>query len=93
MDKATEMVTIENWAVVENVFPVAYQELLPGKRLTGYVFGHANLPNATFIYTSRIIRVDRNENLVETSNTVYKLGEMSREYESWNSRRKSEVAA
>ena len=83
MDETSSLVSIENWAVVENVFAQNYHELQPGKHLTGYVFGHANLPNAAFIYTSPIVRVDINKKLVETRNTTYQLGEINDQYETW----------
>jgi hypothetical protein len=83
MDETSSLVSIENWAVVENVFAQNYHELQPGKHLTGYVFGHSSLPNAAFIYTSPIVRVDFNRKLVETRNTTYQLGEISDQYETW----------
>jgi hypothetical protein len=83
MEQVSNLVSIENWAVVENVVAQNYDELQPGNHLTGYVFGHANLPNAVLIYTSPIVRVDLNRNLVETRNTTYRLGEINDEYETW----------
>jgi hypothetical protein len=89
MSQAQTLVSIENWAVVENVLAQNYQELEPGNHLTGYVFGHATLPNATFIYTSPIVSIDRNKRLVETRNTIYQLGAISDEYEVWDNRRRA----
>ena len=51
------LVTIENWAVVQSLGSQGYEELQPGRHLTGNVFRHANHTNTCFIYTSRILRV------------------------------------
>ena len=84
---------LENWAVVDSVASQSYQRLQPGKHLTGYVSGHANLPNAKFIYTSPITSVDYNKALVETNNTMYQLAEPSEDYRRWfNERGESAVA-
>lgn len=76
-------VTLENWAVVESALGRGYQNLQPGKLLTGHVFGHAKLPDKKFIYTSAIVSVDRSRGMVETRNTVYHLGEASDGYKVW----------
>jgi hypothetical protein len=75
-------IPIEDWAVVESVSSPAYRALEPERRLTGFVIGHANLPNG-FIYTSPIVRVDESEGLVETRNSVYRLGRPSVDYLHW----------
>jgi hypothetical protein len=77
------LVIIENWAVVQKAVPLSYEELQPGKRLIGKVVGHRVLPNAEYIYTSPIVRVDINEGRVETRNTVYRLGKPSDAYSTW----------
>lgn len=93
------IVTIENWAVVRNGTYVAYEELQPGNILTGKVYGHDRLPDAKPIYTSPIVRIDSRRCLVETRNTVYRLGEVnqdyrnSEEYQSWDCERRSSFAA
>lgn len=87
------LVTMENWAVVQNVISPSYEALQPGKHLMGYVFGHARLPNRKFIYTSPILRVNINERLVETLNTVYQLGEASDDYKTWEREQKKGAAA
>jgi len=87
------LVTIENWAVVQSAGLQSYQELQPGYRLTGYVFGHANLPNTKVICTSPILNVDLSQRLVETINTMYQLGEPDNAYKSWEHKRKAEEAA
>jgi hypothetical protein len=84
------LATIENWEVVERVSFQDFEQLSPGNRLTGRVLGHANLPSATRIYTSAIVRVDLRRGVVETRNTIYRLGEPSDEYKSW--RQKQEIA-
>jgi hypothetical protein len=84
---------LENWAVVDSVASQSYQELRPGKHLTGYVSGHANLPNAKFIYTSLITGVDYNKALVETNNTMYQLAEPSEDYRRWFEERKGSAVA
>jgi hypothetical protein len=86
-------VMIENWGVVQNVSSQGFEELLPGNRLVGNVLGHACLPNTKLVYTSPIISVDLNSGVIETHNTVYRLGEASREYRSWELKRKASVAA
>jgi hypothetical protein len=86
------LVTIENWAVVESVVSPDYEELRPGKHLMGKVFGHANLPDAKLIYTSRIQSIHSDRRLVETANTVYQLGEPCDEYKAWERERGSAAA-
>jgi hypothetical protein len=83
---------LENWAVVDSVASQSFQELQPGKHLTGYVSGHTNFQNAKFIYTSVIIEVDLNDGVVETRNTTYQLGRPSDEYRSWYQQRRAPAA-
>ncbi len=85
-------VTLENWAVVESALSRSYQELEPGKLLTGNVYGHEKLPDTKFIYTSAIVRVDKNRGIVETRNTLYHLGEASDGYKLWDFHRKAAAA-
>ena len=87
------LVTIENWVVVQSVISPSYEEMRPGNHLMGKVFGHTILPKGKFIYTSPILRVDFNSGLVETLNTVYKLGEASDGYKTWEQERKNGAAA
>lgn len=90
--KSKPRVKIENWSVVDSVIATGYQELAPGQRLTGNIFGHADLPNGT-IYTSAIVSVDREAGLVETLNTLYQLGQIDSEYERWLIWQRAERAA
>jgi hypothetical protein len=93
------IVAIENWAVVRSGAYVAYEALEPGNILTGKVFGHDRLPDEKSIFTSPIIRIDNGACLVETRNTVYRLGEPSddyknsEEYRRWDGDRKGSFAA
>ncbi len=87
------IVRIEQWSVIENVSSYSFQELHPGNRLTGYVEGHAHLPNAKVVYTSPIVSVDLNQCLVETLNTRYRLGEPTAEYEIWQRKGRASAAA
>jgi hypothetical protein len=87
------LVTIENWGVVESVISYGFEELQPGNRLTGFVLGHANLPNTKLVFTSPILTVDLGEGVVETLNTMYKLGEANDEYKAWAHKRKASIAA
>jgi hypothetical protein len=81
MNKPT--VKIENWSVVDGVMSPAFRDLEPGWRLTGTIFGHAELPNG-IIYTSAIVNVDTASGTVETHNTIYQLGQVSNEYARWD---------
>jgi hypothetical protein len=83
--------TIENWAVLHSVSSQSFEELHLGNCLTGYVHGHANLPN-TIVYTSPIVSFDLSQGVVETRNTLYRLGEASDAYKSWDRRRKAVAA-
>ena len=76
------IVRIENWSVVGSVIYYGFRLLEPGARLTGDVMGHANLRNGT-IYTSAILRIDPAGHLVETHNSIYRLGEVSEDYARW----------
>lgn len=77
------VVMIEGWAVVESVTSPRFKSLHPGNRLMGYALGHANLPNTKLIYTSPIVKIDLTQRLVETLNTIYRLGEPSEDYQAW----------
>jgi hypothetical protein len=81
MDKPK--VTIDNWAVIQRRSDLRYEELQPGSRLMGVVFGHSDLPDTEFICTSPIVRVDASQGLVETRNTLYQLGRISDGYKVW----------
>lgn len=76
------LVRIEKWSVVDSVISTGYRPLAPGKRLTGSILGHADLPNG-IIYTSAILSVDAAAGLVETVNTLYQLGAIDEEYDIW----------
>jgi hypothetical protein len=86
------LVILENWAVVDSVLSHSYQELRPGKHLTGTVLGLTNLPNTNFIFTSPIVGVDSDKGVVQTRNTVYQLGDASEEYKAWDHRRRGLAA-
>ena len=77
------IVTIEQWAVVRSVISPTYDELQPGNHLTGYGFGHPILRRKKLVYTSPILSVDFSQGVVETVNTMYRLGEPSDVYKSW----------
>jgi hypothetical protein len=80
MDKLSAK--IENWSVVDNLIFHGFRKLEPGQRLTGYLMGHSDLPNGV-IYTSVIQRIDPANGLVETGNTVYRLGQVNEFYQQW----------
>jgi hypothetical protein len=88
------LVTIEKWVVVRSVISESFEELQPGNRLLGYVLGHPNLPHTKLVCTSPIQSVDFSQGgVVETLNTLYRLGEPSDDYKSWYYKRKSSTAA
>ena len=74
---------IENWAVVRSVRCPSFEELQPGVHLMGNVVGHANVPGQSLIYTSRISKVDSENGVVETANTLYRLGQPEETYRAW----------
>jgi hypothetical protein len=74
---------LENWAVVESANSASYQVLRAGSLLAGKVFSHPRIGEGTFIFTSPIVGLDENSNVVETKNTSYCLGQASREYTIW----------
>jgi len=76
-------VKLENWAVVRSADSPTFEELQPGVHLMGNAIGHAGLPGVCFIYTSSILNVDNVNGLVETSNTLYRLGEPNETYLAW----------
>jgi hypothetical protein len=51
--------------------------------------GHSDLPNGV-IYTAVIQRVDWASGLVETANTVYRLGQANEFYQQWASHQNEE---
>jgi hypothetical protein len=86
-------VKLEDWAVVPSASPGSYEGLGPGKLLVGRAFGHDRIKSGMFIFTSTIVQVDTNNRIVETRNTVYSLGEMSREYKAWLDQQPKQSAA
>jgi hypothetical protein len=76
-------VTLENWAVVRSAQYPSFEELQPGVHLMGNAMGHADRPDLSFIYTSSILNVDSVNGLVETSNTLYRLGQPHETYKAW----------
>ena len=86
-------VKLEDWAVVPGVNSVSYQALRPGNLLVGRAFGHQRIEKGKFIFTSPILRVDTQQRIVETRNTLYSLGEASHEYKAWSREQGPDVAA
>ncbi len=78
---------------MQNVSSCGFEEVHPGNRLTGYVMGHAHLPNTKVVYTSPIVSIDLTQGFVETLNTMYRLGEANVEYKSWEHKRSASTAA
>jgi hypothetical protein len=87
MDKLSAK--IDNWSVVDNLIFHGFRKLEPGQRLTGYLMGHSDLPNGV-IYTSVIQSVDHANGLVETGNTVYRLGQVNEFYQQWAAHKSEE---
>jgi hypothetical protein len=87
MDKLSAK--IENWAVVDNLIFHGFRKLEPGQRLTGYLMGHSDLPNGV-IYTAVIQSVDQANGLVETANSVYRLGQANEFYQQWAAQQSEE---
>jgi hypothetical protein len=84
---------LEDWAVVPSVKNGKYEELRPGNLLVGRAFGHQKIKSGTFIFTSPIMSVDLKNNVAETKNTSYRLGEASHEYKMWSKDRGGRTAA
>jgi hypothetical protein len=76
-------VTLEDWAAVRSAHSPSFEELQPGVHLMGNATGHEDLPGLSFIYTSSIVNVDNANGLVETSNTLYRLGQPHQTYKAW----------
>ena len=83
MPKQKPSARLENWAVVESANIASYQTLRAGRLLVGKVFSHPTIGEGTFIFTSLIVRMDEKTKVVETRNTSYRLGQVSREYKMW----------
>jgi hypothetical protein len=86
-------VKLEDWAVVPQVNSGRYQALRPGNLLVGRAFGHQRIEKGKFIFTSPIVRVDTQQRIVETRNTLYSLGEASHEYKTWSRSHEPDAAA
>jgi hypothetical protein len=86
-------VKLEDWAVVPSLKTGIYQELRPGSLLVGRAFGHHRIKSGSFIFTSPIVGVDLQNNIVETKNTSYHLGGASHEYQMWSKEQASRTAA
>ena len=83
MQKQKQCARLENWAVVPKGNIATYQTLQAGNMLVGKVFGHPTISEGKYIFTSPIVRLDSEANMVETRNTAYCLGEASAEYKVW----------
>jgi hypothetical protein len=86
-------VRIEGWAVLRSLNVTTYRELGPGNLLVGKVFGHPTMNDGAFVFSSPILNCDEQNKIVETRNTAYHLGEVSREYEAWIGKQTAESAA
>lgn len=86
-------VRLEDWAVVPSLKNGRYQQLSPGNLLVGRAFGHHRIKSGSFIFTSPIVGVDLQNNIAETKNTSYQLGEASYEYKIWSNEQASRSAA
>jgi hypothetical protein len=86
-------VKLEDWAVVPSLKNGKYEQLRPGNLLVGRAFGHRKIQSGTFIFTSLIQSIDLQNNVVETKNTSYHLGEPSYEYKMWSKGQTSRTAA
>jgi hypothetical protein len=84
---------LENWAVVESANVGSYQALQAGNLLVGKVFNHPRIGAGTFIFSSPIVGLDTQAKIVETRNTSYRLGQASRDYETWTEEQKQTGAA
>lgn len=82
--RSKPLAMIEKWAVVQNVVSQHFEALEAGNRLRGYVIGRADLPNTKIVYTSVIVSANLALGLIETRNTIYRLGEASEEYKLWS---------
>jgi hypothetical protein len=86
-------VELEDWAVVPSLKNGKYEELRPGNLLVGRAFGHQRIKSGTFIFSSPIVSVDLRDNIAETKNTSYHLGEASHEYKVWSKEQANRTAA
>lgn len=77
-------VKLEDWAVVPGKQPGEYQELRTGNLLVGRAFGHPRIQEGVFIFSSPITSFDADNRIAETKNTLYLLGQVSREYKAWS---------
>jgi hypothetical protein len=89
MSTQKPFVELQGWAVVAGRNRGDFDELRPGNLLLGRAYGHQRIQTGMFIFTSPIVRVDRDNGIVETKNTSYRLGEASPEYGAWSRMRKS----
>ena len=76
-------VTLENWSVIRSGDSLSFEQLRPGAHPMGVSFERANLPGRSFIYTSSILHIDCGKRLVETMNTIYRLGTVDNVYKAW----------
>jgi hypothetical protein len=91
MSTQKPLVRLESWAVVAGANRGVFDRLEPGNLLLGRAYGHQRIRTGMVIFTSPIVRVDRERNIAETRNTSYLLGDLSPEYMAWS--RVRDVAA
>ncbi len=85
---------IQDWAIQVDPFgkadPYTAPELIPSV-LTGKVFGHERIEDGHNIISSPIVKVDIENGIVETMNTVYRVGKKAEDYQLYCNEYNSEV--
>lgn len=66
--------TLENW----QYFLYNKTETQDYYVIRGNIYGDTNWPDGLFLRTSYIVKLDEDNKIVETMNTIYKLGERAK---------------
>jgi hypothetical protein len=77
------MLRLEKWSVITDDSNPFLAPELRKMRLQGEVYDRSDFEDGTFVHTSSIQRLDIKNNLAETRNTEYQLGEPSEDYLKW----------
>lgn len=74
-------ILINNWSIVCSDDQPYLAPELRASRLYGDVTNHPKLGNCKGIVTSAIVDVDSEENIITSSGSVYRLGEINPDYD------------
>lgn len=74
------MPKLEDWGIISEGTDAGFPSELLIKMLYGKVEGHTRFEDGKYVRTSRILAIDFDNNIAQTLNTQYELGEMNERF-------------